>query len=317
MKKLKLRKEIKKYLFLGAIGLVVLIVGIIIIKTIIYHKSDTYKLLELGYNKSEVSLIVKNLSDTKVDQLLNEKYDANIYKLMKEKYYLNKNLDNYLAYLELNANSLLSDVIATVNVKADKAWYDEDTIKETDISKDELILINKFYKLNKDVTFDDLKSVSLTYSYSGNKLRKVALDKYIEMYNAAKNEGLSLIITGSYRSYEYQESLYNSNLSYGGKKYADKVGARPGHSDHQSGLSLDITKYGSLLKDFEATPEFTWLQANAYKYGFILRYPKDKNNLTGFDYEPWHYRYVGVDVATKIYNENITFDEYYAYYIEK
>lgn len=317
MKKLKLRKEIKKYLLLGIAGLIVLIVGIIIIKSIIYHKSDTYKLLELGYNKNEVSLIEKNLNDIKVDKLLTEKYDANIYKLMTEKYYLNKNLDSYLAYLDENANSLLNDVVATINVKADKNWYDEVIIKESDISKEELILINKFYKLSEDVTFDDLKSVSLSYSYSGNKLRKIALDKFIEMYNAAKNESLSLIITASYRSYENQENLYNSNLSYGGKKYADKVGARAGHSDHQSGLSIDITKYGSFLKDFETTPEFTWLQENAYKYGFILRYPKDKAYLTGFDYEPWHYRYVGIDVATKIYNENITFDEYYAYYIEK
>jgi D-alanyl-D-alanine carboxypeptidase len=236
---------------------------------------------------------------------------------MKEKYYLNKNLDNYLAYLNKNANSSLTDVIATVNVKADNTWYKEDAIKETDLTKKELILINKFYKLNKDATFNDLKNISLTYAYSGNKLREIALTNYTEMANAAKNEGLSLIITASYRSYSEQEKLYNNSVNYGGDTYADKVSARPGHSDHQSGLAVDITKYNALMAEFETTSEFTWLQENAYKYGFILRYPKDKKYLTGFDYEPWHYRYVGIKAAKIIHDENITFDEYYAYYIEK
>lgn len=317
MKKLKLKKEIIKYLIFGALGLIILIVGIIIIKSSIYHKSNTYKLLELGYNKTEVKLIEKNLKDDGLKDLLNSEYNENVYKLMNKKYYLNKNLNSYLAYLEDNANSSLDDVIAIVNVKADNAWYNEDTIKEASPSKNELILINKFYKLNENNTFDDLKSVSLTYSYSGNKLREIALEKYIEMANAAKIEGLSLIIAASSRSYEEQENLYNNSANYGGEDYADKVSARPGHSDHQSGLSVDITKYKALLKDFETTNEFTWLQENAYKYGFILRYPKDKKYLTGFDYEPWHYRYVGLEAAETIYNEGITFDEYYAYYIEK
>jgi len=317
MRKLKLKKEVIKYLIFGALGLIVLIVGIIIIKTAIYHKSDTYKLLEIGYNKTEIKLIEEKLSKADVKSLLTEKYNTNIYKLMKEKHYLNENLDNYLVYLNENANSPLADVIAIVNVKANNTWYDEDIIKDTNNTKKELILINKFYKLNQDTTFDDLKNVSLTYSYSGNKLREIALEKYIEMYNAAKNEGLSLIIAASYRSYTQQENLYNNSVNYGGNDYADRVSARPGHSDHQSGLAVDLTKYNSLLKDFEATNEFTWLQANAYKYGFILRYPKDKKYLTGFDYEPWHYRYVGLEAAETIHNENITFDEYYAYYIEK
>lgn len=317
MRKFKLKKSIKKYLIFGALGLIVLIIGIVLIKTAVYHKSDTYKLLELGYNKAEVNLITSKLDKEDIKDLLKEKYDVNIAKLMKEKYYLNKNLDSYLIYLNKNANSPLTDVVATVNVKADNTWYKEDVIKETDLTKKELILINKFYKLNKDTTFADLKNIPLTYAYSGNKLREIALTKYTEMASVAKDAGLSLIITASYRSYSGQEKLYNNSVNYGGDNYADKVSARPGHSDHQSGLSVDITKYNTLLAEFETTNEFTWLQENAYKYGFILRYPKDKKYLTGFDYEPWHYRYVGIKAAKTIHDENITFDEYYAYYIEK
>lgn len=317
MSKLKLKKEIKKYLVLGLAGLIFIVAAILIIKSIVYHQSDTYKLLEIGYKESEVTLIKKKLSDEKITTLLNEKYNTNLTKLLNEKYYLNKNLDKYLEYLKTNTSYSISDVVAIINVQADKDWYDEDTIKEANVSKDELILINKFNKLDADTTFDDLKNVSLTLSYNGNKLREVALNKYIEMYSAAKSEGLSLIITASYRTFEYQENLYNINASYSDEAYADEVSARPGFSDHQSGLAVDIAKYTVLLKDFETTAEFTWLQENAYKYGFILRYPKDKAYLTGFDYEPWHYRYVGIEAATIIHDENITFDEYYAYYIAK
>ena len=97
---------------------------------------------------------------------------------------------------------------------------------------------------------------------------------------------------------------------------ADLKAARPGYSEHQTGLALDITTRLAEDEEFVNTEEFSWLKENAHKYGFILRYPEGKENITGYSYEPWHYRYVGIDVATKIYNENITFDEYYAYYIE-
>ncbi len=314
---LKLKKEVKKYLIFIVIGLIALIGIILLIKSFVYHRSTTYKFLELGYNESEINLIEKNLTSTEIDNLLDKEYDANIYKLMNEKYYLNKNLNDYLDYLSKNANAALNDIVAIVNVGADKEWYDEDTTVLTNTSKNELMLINKFHKLDMTVKFDDLKAIPLTYAYSKNVLREIALEKFIEMYNAAKSEGLSLIIAGSYRTYEEQQTLYDANANYGGVDYADQTSARYGHSDHQSGLAIDIAKYGTLLINFETTNEFTWLQENAYKYGFILRYPKDKEYLTGFTYEPWHYRYVGIDAATAIYNEDITFDEYYAYYVEK
>ena len=92
---------------------------------------------------------------------------------------------------------------------------------------------------------------------------------------------------------------------------------RAGYSEHQTGLALDIVTYGASMDTFENTDEFKWLSDNAYKYGFILRYPKGKEKLTGYSYESWHYRYVGKDVAKKIHDLDITYDEYYAYYIEK
>ena len=92
--------------------------------------------------------------------------------------------------------------------------------------------------------------------------------------------------------------------------------ARAGHSEHQTGLAIDIADLSLDYDNFEITKEFKWVKENAHKYGFIMRYPKGKFHITGFKYEPWHYRYVGIDVAKKIKEAGITFDEYYAYYVE-
>ena len=138
------------------------------------------------------------------------------------------------------------------------------------------------------------------------------------MREDVKNQlGVSLMVNSSYRPYKDQESIYKQykNVSL---KYADSYAARPGYSEHQTGLAIDITSLENpLVKDFKVSPEYQWLKDNCYKYGFILRYPEGKEHITGYNTESWHFRYVGLEVAKKIYLENITFDEYYAYYIEK
>lgn len=99
-----------------------------------------------------------------------------------------------------------------------------------------------------------------------------------------------------------------------GVKETDTYSARPNHSEHQTGLAMDLSTDGTLSEAFENTEQFKWLNENAHKYGYILRYKKDKVYMTGYTYEPWHYRYVGVEVATIIKNENLTFEEYYVKY---
>ena len=135
------------------------------------------------------------------------------------------------------------------------------------------------------------------------------------MFNAAKESNLKIVISSGYRSYNEQKETYDSYVERYGAKKADTLAARPGYSEHETGLALDITTGGATKDTFDTTDEFKWLQENSYKFGFILRYPKGKEKITGFDYEPWHYRYVGLDLAEKIYKEGITFDEYYAYYL--
>ena len=178
------------------------------------------------------------------------------------------------------------------------------------------MLVNKFYHLKEDYVPENIVDASKTYAYDENSATEETISAFKKMYVKAKSEGLNLIITSSYRTYKDQDRIWNSYAIRESEEWADAYAARPGYSEHQTGLALDIVTYKSTMDNFDETPEAKWLADNAYKYGFILRYPKDKENLTGYDYEPWHYRYVGVENAKKIYKEGITFEEYYAYYVE-
>jgi len=310
-KKRKLKKT--PFIFIGVI-IVFIITLIFIIKTINYHKTYNYKLEKLGYTETEINHFIKNLKEELIDNILSIKYDENIYKITKEKYFLEKNLKKYLAYQEENNDKTLTDIVAIINVRANEDWYNKPV--NSNIENNYLLIVNKFYKLPEDYEPDDLQNVSSVYSFGSNqKLRKEAFSAFKSMFTDAKEEGLYLIINSSYRSYTEQEEIYNEIEDSRGKKYADSIAARPGHSEHQTGLAMDIQTYNSTASTFETFDEFKWLQDNAHKYGFILRYPKDKEYLTGYDYESWHYRYVGVDVATYIYENNITYDEYFAYFL--
>ena len=136
-----------------------------------------------------------------------------------------------------------------------------------------------------------------------------------EMFAAAKEAGYTMWNQSGFRSYDTQKRLYNNYVSRSGKAAADTYSARPGHSEHQTGLAFDVcaTDRPCINSNFDSTAEAAWLSANAYKYGFILRYPSGKSGVTGYKHESWHFRYVGVDLATKLYNGGnwITLEEYF------
>lgn len=123
----------------------------------------------------------------------------------------------------------------------------------------------------------------------------------------AANQGVNLYIVSGFRSYSNQASIYNNYVARDGKAAADRYSARPGHSEHQTGLAFDVN---SLSQSFENTKEGKWLAANCHNYGFIIRYPKGKESVTGYMYEPWHIRYLGTDTATAVYNSGLTLEEY-------
>lgn len=154
------------------------------------------------------------------------------------------------------------------------------------------------------------KTYSLPRSYDPKGLTSETNAAFTAMKKAAAEDGINLWIVSGYRSWDLQYSLWHRYVASEGQAVADGHSARPGHSEHQAGMAMDIN---SLSQSFENTAEFKWLQNNAYKYGFILRYPKGKTNETGYIYEPWHYRYVGTDFASKLYNGGnwITVENYF------
>ena len=127
------------------------------------------------------------------------------------------------------------------------------------------------------------------------------------MQSAAKRDGMNLSICSGYRSYSYQAQLYNSYVARDGKAKADTYSARPGHSEHQTGLAADIN-YASDY--FTSTPEAKWLADNCYQYGFSIRHPKGKADITGYKYESWHIRYLGEELAQLVHDSGLTLEEY-------
>lgn len=174
-----------------------------------------------------------------------------------------------------------------------------------------LVLVNKNNKLNKDYVPSDLDKLSLKYATEEKYLRKEAKIAFEKLSEEARLRNYIIIATSTYRSFEYQNKLYNYYVKTKGLEYADLCSARPGHSEHQTGLAVDVMGSNYDYDLFDQSIEFEWMKNNAHKFGFILRYPKGKELITGFKYEPWHYRYVGIELATQLYQNNITLEEYY------
>ena len=151
------------------------------------------------------------------------------------------------------------------------------------------------------------KTYTLPASYNPG-VQPVAMDAFYDMQAAAAADGISLWILSSFRSYEDQDVIYNRYVAQDGRDAADTYSSRPGHSDHQTGYTFDLN---SLEQDFQYDPAGQWLEKNCYKYGFIIRYPKGKDSSTGYMYEPWHVRYIGVDLATKVTKSGLSLEEYF------
>ncbi len=301
-------------------------------------ENDYSDVLELGYDKSLINILssaeynennfsnyieyyMKN-KDSNINDIItivNSGYDLSNYpassllaSLVKEKYYINDNVARYLDYGNSH-NADVKKVIGMVNSKADLGFYS--VSYDSNLNYNNLVLVNKFFHLKEDYIPSDLVSLGGQYNRGANsRMRKEAADALMKMVDAAKLDNIILYNASAFRTYDYQENLYNKYIQRDGQEAADKYSARPGYSEHQTGLCSDL----NVIDDsFEGTDEANWLLYNAYKYGFILRFPKGKEDITGYKYEPWHYRYVGLEAAKIIHDDDITLEEYYAYYIEK
>ena len=317
------RYKLKPDIFLYIAVIIVLIIlgnkGYDKYKEYQYHKTTEYKLITAGYSKKEIKILDKYLDEKELLELTKEKKNKSLLNLMSSKYYMHKNLSQYEEYLDLNPNKTIDEVIKDVNIHHNYAYYENTIAANTSLNYE--MLVNKYYYLTEDYEPDDLVVISTKYSWGtagSQKIRKEAYDAFIEMHEAANQNGIYLMVNSSYRDYASQERVYNNYKTNHGEEYADKIAARPGYSEHQTGLALDIFSLKSSAQaTFKDTDAYAWLKDNSYKYGFILRYPENLENITGYNFESWHYRYVGKDLAKKVYDSGLTYDEYYAYNIEK
>ncbi len=191
--------------------------------------------------------------------------------------------------------------------KRKKNFYTNiETIKNPDTYT---VLVNKYRSLGKYAP-NDLQSLSFNKKY---QLREKAAIAFEKLVNIAKKDHVFIRPYSAYRSFKYQTKVYNAYVKKDGQDKADTYSARPGHSEHQTGLAVDVWTEGHeniLEKDAK------WLAENANKYGFIIRYTKEKQAITGYIAEPWHLRYVGQKIAKDVTNKNLSYDEYYELYIK-
>lgn len=228
-------------------------------------------------------------------------------------YYKSNNIKRYQDYHKLNSNLSVSDVVTRVNLNLDLPYYTN--TKEAKYLNTFYTLVNKYNYLRDDFVPNNLVEMTTPYSKEGIYLVEEARDNFYKLVDKAKEEGLTIRAISAYRGYTYQKRLYDKYVEADGVNKADTYSARPGFSDHQTGLAIDVDNTISSFENFINTKEYQWMLDNSYKYGFILRYPSGKESITTYQFESWHYRYVGLKLAKKIKASNLTFDEYFTRYL--
>lgn len=228
-------------------------------------------------------------------------------------YYKSNNIKRYQDYHKLNSNLSVSDVVTRVNLNLDLPYYTN--TKEAKYLNTFYTLVNKYNYLRDDFVPNNLVEMTTPYSKEGIYLVEEARDNFYKLVDKAKEEGLTIRAISAYRGYTYQKRLYDKYVEADGVNKADTYSARPGFSDHQTGLAIDVDNTTSSFENFTNTKEYQWMLDNSYKYGFILRYPSGKESITTYQFESWHYRYVGLKLAKKIKASNLTFDEYFTRYL--
>ena len=269
------------------------------------------KLIKIGYSNSDINIILKHGDNDAVKRFANRekvKYLEEFYLIEYAKldYY-----DRYMNYSDETGEDEETTVLH-VNLDMDKEAYVDATLV-SDFSVD--MLINKHRYLAEDYEPEDLVKINERYANGDLYASRISVNAFVEMYNDALNDGYEIVINSAYRSYQDQQDIVNTYLNLYGQKYVNNYVAKPGFSEHQTGLAFDIGS--KKVNVFANSEEYKWMLDNSYKYGFINRFPKKYENITEFRSEPWHYRYVGKEIAKYIYDNNITLEEYYVTFLDK
>ena len=268
--------------------------------------------LKVGYKYNEINIIFSHGNNESVKKFLKKekiKYLEEFFSLDYAK------LDNYERYLKY-ADETGEDEDVTVlyvNLDLDKPDYEDAKLVEKFSIN---MLVNKHRYLDEKYEPNDLMTIPSEYASEDDlKSSRIAFNAFKQMSDAASKEGLGIVINSAYRSYQDQIDIGEYYKKWYGQSYVDKYVAKPGYSEHQTGLAYDIGSRS--VNVFANSKEYEWMKNNAYKYGFIERFTKKYEHITGFRMEPWHYRYVGKDIAKYIHENNISLEEYYAVYLDK
>lgn len=285
-----------------------------------YQKYDDYinqinKLSSIGYKTPDIKKVFDTLSNSDISLIIKKNtLIDNLVNYIEDDYFNINNLDRYITYKAKHTKDDYSDVISYVNMYLDYPYYEHD-ISVTD-PNNLLVIANKYYKLSSTFVPKGLTSISTKYAVDNQRfVIPIVKENYEKMAADMEKLGMTIKAKSAYRSYQTQADLYDDYVKGSGKAAADTFSARAGYSEHQTGMAVDVKGSNDNYSTFETTKEYRWMKENAYKYGFILRYPSDKTDITGYKFESWHFRYVGNDVAKYIYDHNLTFDEYYARFV--
>lgn len=265
-------------------------------------------LLDKKYSPEEINNILEYASDSTIEKIKTQDYiDLKDYiKISNMEIDKIERYNNYKQ--EKNVSS--QEAVTKVNIGLDIDFYSQiETIKNPDSYT---TLLNKYRALPENYAPKDLTPLSINSNY---KLRKEAANAYEKLQNAALLDNVKFFPFSAYRTKEYQNRLYINYVKRDGINAADTYSARPRHSEHELGLAVDIRSEG--LTDNLTDEHYEWMLNNSYKYGFIVRYAKGTTPITGYIEEPWHLRYLGIDVATDVHEKGITFDEYYDLYLKE
>lgn len=293
-----------------AATLFVLLVMVKSCQGIAYNFTNECRIYKLGYPIEEARALAAVLCDAQADSLVaRQEHDTIAIPVIQARYFIADNFDRYLAYHKKDTTGApLNNIIALVNVGYDRDR--ESCAVPCDTSKGQLMLVNGRHYLDENYKPAGLVTFSRDYSYEDQKAQRVVVDAFLAMQKACKEQtDAQLMVNSAYRSYQEQIGTHKRNP----KGYA----ARAGSSEHQTGFALDITSRQHPMRwPFDKSVEGVWMREHCHEYGFILRYPERQSHIFGFAYEPWHLRYVGMEVAKRVHGEDITFDEYYAYYLD-
>ena len=266
------------------------------------------KLQAKGYSQTEIDLIFSQVPTNRIMALLRYDYTPKIAQYVAQPHFRTTSLERYIRYGQQNADLTAEQVVTLVNVGLDRDFYSNLRLARDAGAHD--VLVNKYNYLSTSFVPELTRMASRYASYTAY-MEPTAYEWFTKMADDAQKDGIWLYCVSAYRSYSYQRTLYQRYVKQSGQDRADTFSARPGYSEHQTGLAVDINT-ASTSAHFENTAQYRWLVEHCWEYGFILRYPEGKEHITGFQFEPWHYRYVGQELAQAVHESGLTYDEYIA-----